>query len=254
MHDENIIKKVQKLLALATSDNENESQVAAQKAQELIAKYNIDQQLLNSKLEYQWEVLIEEPYFKLHQKFIWPILKEYFFVRTLLSYVPTGEYTAAGQRKTKVQLKILGTPTNIIIADYIFHYLCETYQRLFLEHKRTNSLGERARQPYYAGMSKAIKEKLEEARLSAQESMASKVMAERSISHVDAMALVVIKNDLALDEEFKKIKTSTHKSSGWSSDEGATEAGYQAGKNVNLARPIDHKNDAPVLGIGYKKK
>jgi len=76
MHDENIIKKVQKLLALATSDNENESQVAAQKAQELIAKYNIDQQLLNSKLEYQWEVLIEEPYFKLHQKFIWPILKE----------------------------------------------------------------------------------------------------------------------------------------------------------------------------------
>lgn len=252
-HDENLIEKVKKLMALATSPNEHEASVAAQKAQELIAKYNIDQQLLNSRLEYQWQVLVEEPYLRLHQKFIWPILREYFFVKTLLEYVPTGEYTAAGQRKTKVKLKILGTPTNVIIADYVFNYLAETYQNLFLEHKRTNKLGERARQPFYHGLSEGVKYKLEEARKAAEESMANKVMSERSISHTEAMALVVIKKDLALEAEFNKIKTTKYKSSGWCSDEGATAAGFEAGKNINLSRPIDHKNDAPVLSIGHKK-
>jgi hypothetical protein len=36
-----IIEKIQKLLALATSDNENEAQMAAKRAQELLLKYNL---------------------------------------------------------------------------------------------------------------------------------------------------------------------------------------------------------------------
>lgn len=253
--DKSLIEKVQKLMSLATSPNQHEAEIAARKAQELIAKYNIDMQLLNSKQEYQWQVLMEEPYFRVHQKFVWPILREYYFVETLLSYVPTGERTAAGQQKTKVQLKIMGTATNVIIADYVFGLLCEVFQKLFLDFKRANNLDEKSRQPYYQGLSEGIKHNLDLARSQAQKDMAAKVQIERNLSIADATALTVVKRDPVLRAAFEASgKYKSHKSAGWNGDEDARQAGFNEGKNINLSRPIDHRGDAPILGIGYKKK
>ena len=55
-----VIKKVQKLLALAQSDNENEARLALQKAQELQAKYNIVFDQLD--VEDESQKVIEEKY------------------------------------------------------------------------------------------------------------------------------------------------------------------------------------------------
>jgi len=41
MVDSGIILKIQKLLALASSSNENEAQAAMMKAQEMLAKYKL---------------------------------------------------------------------------------------------------------------------------------------------------------------------------------------------------------------------
>lgn len=257
-HQENdaLIKKIQKLLALATSDNENESSVAAQKAQELLVKYNIDmQQVKDSKFEYQWHELAEEPYLRMHQKFILPLLNEYFFVKTLLCPKFTGTYTVTGARQFKQVLKILGTPTNVVVADYVFDYLSATYQRLWLEYKHKNNLDEKSRQAYYYGLTSGLKIKLSEVRENSQKAKANEMMnSDANLSIADATALTVVRKDLALEDEFKKLKTTTKKSVGFSRDNEAEAAGNEHGRKINLSRPVDHKSNAPILGVGYKGK
>lgn len=258
--DDNLLKKIQKLLALATSSNENESSVAAQKAQELIVKYNIDmQQVQDQAFEYQWHVLADEPYLRMHQKFILPILKDFFFVKTLLSPKWTGKYTKVGARIFKTELQILGTPTNVIIADYIFQYLSETYQRLWLDYKRENGLDEKARQAYYYGLTQGLRGKLELVRKQSETAKAEEMIRRsneegKPLTIADATALTVIKKDLALEDEFKKLKTTTHKTSGWNNHGEAESAGREHGKNINISRPVDHKSEGRVLGIGHKKR
>lgn len=250
--DEALLKKVQKLLALATSSNEHESNVAAQKAQELIVKYNIDLQQMNQQFEYEWHVLSDEPYLRVHQKFILPVLNSYFFVKTLLVPRVVGR-TEVGARKIKTELKILGTPTNVIIADYMFNYLSETYQRLWLEYKKNNGLDEKSRQAYYHGLTKGLREKLDEARKLSEEFKAEELANSQQMSIADAKALTVVKTDLALESEFKKINTKTHRAAGFSRDSEAEAAGHEHGKKINISRPIDHKSKAPVMGITMRK-
>ena len=49
MVDSGIILKIQKLLALASSSNENEAQAAMMKAQEMLAKYKLSMKDVQSK-------------------------------------------------------------------------------------------------------------------------------------------------------------------------------------------------------------
>ncbi len=264
MQDEALIKKIQKLMALATSPNENEANVAAQKAQELIAKYNIDMQQLNQDFEYQWHELSVDPYYKMHQKFIVPLLEEYFFVKTLSVSQFTGTYTVTNARQFRYVLKIMGTPTNVIIADYVYHYLCEAFQKLWLVRKKKDGLNERQRQGYYNGLTKALEEKLtivrENAVKSAAEEMVRKseeAFKEGKIDRVlrleDATALTVIRKDLALDKAYHSIGKIKVSKSSFSNNSQAEAAGREDGKNINLSRPVDHKSSAPVLGIGLRK-
>ena len=256
--NDEILKKIQKLLALATSDNENESSVAAQKAQELIVKHNIDmQQMSDSQFEYQWHEIATEPYLRMHQKFILPMLKDFFFVKAVLCPQFAGTFTVTGARQFKTVVKVLGTPTNVIIANYIFDYLSETYQRLWLEYKRENGLSEKARQAYYNGLTKALRQKLTAVREASQSSKAEEMMrnakeSNKTLSIEDATALTIVRNDLALEDEFKKIKTKTHQSAGFSKDGEAEAAGMEHGKKINLSRPVDHKSEGKVLGVSYK--
>ena len=51
--NDQIIERIQKLLSLANSDNENEAQLAASKANELLTKYNLSlQEVEGINLEY----------------------------------------------------------------------------------------------------------------------------------------------------------------------------------------------------------
>lgn len=252
--NEELLKKIQKLLALATSSNENESSVAAQKAQELIVKYNIDMQQMSDKFEYEWHVMAQEPYLRMHQKFILPILKDFFFVKTLLVPKWTGKFTKTGARVFKTELKILGTPTNVVIADYIFNYLSETYQRLWLEYKQANNLTEKQRQPYYLGLTNGLREKLALTRATSEDSKAAELAERAQIALSDAKALVVIKADKGLEAEFAKIRTKAHKSAGFGRDEDVESDGAVAGRNININRPVEHKgNGGKVFHLDFKK-
>lgn len=76
---EQVVEKIQKLLALANSDNENEAKLASKKAHELMIKYNLsasEVEMINK--EYINKIVSIEPYTKPHQKYIYSILMSFF--------------------------------------------------------------------------------------------------------------------------------------------------------------------------------
>lgn len=126
---ESVIAKVQKLLALARGNtNENEAQAATSKAMELLAAYNLDMAVLNKPGAspsarkdqkragglYSW------------QRDLWLAVAElnfckYFFVRGL-------------SKGSKYEHQIIGRAENVLATELMAEYLQDTIERLTVEY------------------------------------------------------------------------------------------------------------------------
>ncbi|MFH1154129.1 MAG: SprT-like domain-containing protein [Pseudomonadota bacterium] len=125
--DENdrILLKVKKLMGLAGSGNRHEAELAAAKAAELIARYNID--IIDRDRDRTFEsIVITKPALKRSQAEILMVgvLNSYYFVRCVWIpvFVPDRE-------RMGTALEISGTSTNIRLADYAFHYVMSCADR-----------------------------------------------------------------------------------------------------------------------------
>ena len=165
-----IIERIQNLLSLATSDNEHEAQLAATRAQELMLKHNLEAKDVKGQAEnvIKEMVMAVEPYLRIHQKFILPILGRHFQVGIIIrsQFV---ENTVDGRRKFKKAIVMVGNSINIEIANHVFSFLSQQFQGLWLSYKRANGLDETSRQSYYHGLAQgfegqltATKEKVEQ--------------------------------------------------------------------------------------------
>lgn len=218
-----ILEKVKKLLALATSSNENEASVATNKAQELLTRYNLTMQSIESN-EYEKVCLSKEPYLKPHQTYINHILSKYFFVEVVTSNIPCG-WTVDNRRKFKKHIMVAGTATNVAIAEYVFAFLSTTYLSLWLEYKRKNNVGEALRVSYYNGLTKSLEEKLK-----------------ATIQKVEnEMGLVVVKDQNILKTMFGDTRAVSTKVR---TDAATALAGQQDGKNINIAKPITNEKSS----------
>lgn len=100
MNHEELIKKIQKLLALATSPNENEAKLAATKAQELLTLHNLNmQQVEGAVFDYEeLEVGERRKRAPMEHRFVAAILDRFFFV----------EVITTRNRKTGVSFSLVG--------------------------------------------------------------------------------------------------------------------------------------------------
>lgn len=243
--DEAVIARIQKLFSLAQSDNEHEARAAAEKAQALLVKYNLDAQEVKHKdFEYLEQQVASEPYLRWHQPFIIDILQEFFFVKVIwynrvagYAHRDPNRYHDGYARKFRKDIVLFGTKTNVKIAHYVFDYLSQVYQRLWLEYKRENGLGEKSRKSYYQGLTNGLTVKLYTIRQSVQQ--------ERG--------LVLVK-DPKLDERTKKVK-SHHNPYKHEEDPDAEDAGFEAGQEIQISKPIEHKEgySGKVLAASKKK-
>lgn len=117
-----IVARIQKLLSLATSDNVNEAENAAAKAQDLLIKYNVEQAELDSHIDSKSEKVIETrtqgkaKYSKIawYNSLAWRVGKA-----NLCEVIQSGS-----------GLIWIGKPTNIEIAQYIFDNLVSDLTRI----------------------------------------------------------------------------------------------------------------------------
>ncbi len=82
--DQKVLEKIQKLLALTSSSNEHEARLAAERASELLTKYNLTaSQLPSTDNEYQKTEVARKRRLSPEDRYITGILCEYFFVENL---------------------------------------------------------------------------------------------------------------------------------------------------------------------------
>jgi hypothetical protein len=151
-HDR-VLRRVQKLLALAESPNANEAQAAASAARKLMLRYNVD--TLPSGYAFRH---LGEPSGRLmeHERILASVLGDHFFVDVI--WVPA--FDVHSQRTGRV-LEICGTLPNLEMAAYVHGFLRETAARLWLQHKRLNRVKtDRDRQRFLAGVMRGFHEKL----------------------------------------------------------------------------------------------
>lgn len=131
-----VIKKVQKLLALAQSDNENEARLALQKAQELQAKYNIVFDQLD--IEDESQKVIEEKYDapdteSLNSLFTMMAcnLADHYRVKTYINvHREWGTVDGKYQRTTKKQLVVVGLPFDVEVFKQSLFFAYNAMRKL----------------------------------------------------------------------------------------------------------------------------
>ena len=164
---ERILERVAKLLALAGSPNEHEARSAAAAAQRLMLKYNLEELARGAATRrYEFRHLgtptgrVDES-----RRLLASILSEHFFVETI--WVPV--WRAREGRRGSV-LEIVGSSTNLELAEYVHAFLDATAERLWGEHRRERGIRDnRDRRTYRAGVMTGFAETLGTQRSASQE-------------------------------------------------------------------------------------
>ncbi len=113
------VNRVEKLLALARSPNENEATLAMQKANELIEKYNLSFLEDGEKRVFGYAVINRKrKRIESYQRHICRILQDFFFVRVVTSSL----YDPETDQNYKI-IEILGVRENVAIGEYCYFFL-----------------------------------------------------------------------------------------------------------------------------------
>ncbi|THB80153.1 MAG: DUF2786 domain-containing protein, partial [Desulfobacteraceae bacterium] len=167
-----LIQRIEKLLSLTRSANEHEARLAAEKAQELIQKHNLEQfspEAERNLTENQDPMDFRAGYrvithkkkrIESFQKGIAGILIEFYFI----DVVTAGIYDAH-DHDTYKSLVLFGTWENLEAAEYVYHYLFSTGNRLWKAAKRSHGYGSRERVSFLMGFLQGIRDNLELARM-----------------------------------------------------------------------------------------
>ncbi len=156
-----VLGRIQKLLALAESSNEHEAQAATSAAQRLMLKHNIETVLRGGAHAYGFRHL-GEPSGRVResQRILAAILGEFFFVEVI--WVPVWR-PLLGKRGSV--LEVCGTAQNLELAEYVYAFLTQTAERLWREYrKRAGVRAAGNHQAFLSGVVSGFRERLERER------------------------------------------------------------------------------------------
>jgi len=159
--EEQVLSRIQKLLALAESKNEHEAQAAASAAQRLMLKYNIESVLRGGAHAYGFKHL-GKPSGRIgaSPRLLASILSDFFFVEVI--WVPVWR-PLEGKRGSV--LEVCGTRHNLELAEYVHAFLTQTAERLWRQYKKQAGVrAARNHEAYLAGVMQGFRERLERER------------------------------------------------------------------------------------------
>ena len=244
------IEKVEKLLALAKSSNENEAALAMQKANELMAKYNVLQ--LNGKYKLCYASLIinkKKKRIESYQRRICAILTSFFFVKIVTSYLydPFSDQT----HKT---IEILGTQENITIGEYCYYFLENQLAALWEQNRyKYGGKTRTEKNSYYLGLLNGFQKKLNAQKISLREKKCHNLKQngdQDTMSH----ALITIEDE-RLNEyvrtRFPRLRSIRR--SGPTIYRSTYDEGVETGKKITFHKGVSQKdgNKGNLLAMKY---
>lgn len=201
-----MMEKVKKLLALASSSNAHESELATLKANQLILKHHLDRAGLAGNAEEPLCVftVMTAPRKSAKMIAVYDILT-HFMVRPLLHF-----------GRSEVRLQAIGNRAQVQLAEYVAGFTERELERLWLQsgHK-----GLRAKNSFFSGIAKGYRAKLENTR--------------KGFTVDEKAGLVKVEKDLG-DRIRQYMGGFGSSRSGQVVDAGAMASGVSAGKNLSI--------------------
>lgn len=152
LEESSVFRKVKKLMALATSSNQNEAELAMIKSQELLLKHNMESKYIASEDgdKIFLKRILKQKKEDAKMRSIAKIL-ETFFVSTV--YHRGGDFT---------YLEILGEAVNVEIAEYVADVLADELDKLWIQAQRSSQLkGLIAKNSFFLGLAKGYCNKIQ---------------------------------------------------------------------------------------------
>ncbi len=152
-----VMRKIQGLLALAESDNQNEAKAAMSTAHHLMRKHNI--RVLDSEEPDRFgfvQLGMVRRRTPAHEKILAGMLGQHFFVQPIWVQAYMPDRDSRGR-----VLEVCGRPENLAIAEYVHGFLLETCERLWVQHKQAEGIsGNRDRRRFLQGVLMGFHERL----------------------------------------------------------------------------------------------
>jgi hypothetical protein len=231
MNRDDILDKVRKLLRLADQSRgatEHEAKVALAKAHELMTRHNIASAMLRMEREAAGggtgfavnSSKVELPKtLNPADLLILALLQSHFNVRVILLH---------GHKQTPVD--IIGTPTDVEYAVFVFHFLRETFFRCWNEFKRTTASPDR--KSYYRGLHDGLKAELNAAKRRAEDSCSADLRGKYELMIVDAKAAI----DRHVADKYGKLRN--RRAQNRRVDSESYVAGKSKGATIRINRPL----------------
>lgn len=207
----NIFRKIQKLMALATSSNQNEAEQAMIKSQQLLLKHNLATP--SARLD------DDEPIFL---KRIMKQKKENAKMRSIAKILETFFVSIVYLRgKDHIYLEILGSAMNIEIAEYVADILQDQLDKLWEQTKKEHLhlKGLSAKNSFFLGIARGYCNKIHALK--------------KEYNSEDRHALILIEKKLIDAKAFVYPRLSSSKSHGSYCPE-ASILGEQVGRQLNI--------------------
>ena len=158
-----LMRKAERLLALAGSTNEHEAALAMARVRELYAKYNLEDLRQSRQAEHVHCVINRKAQrMAAEEARIFGILSEHFFVRCVFD----SHFDTSDLREYQV-VEILGTRANVEMAEYVYHFLLRQLNSLWEAYRRRDGVTGRLRGSYRLGVISGVASTLAKAKSSA---------------------------------------------------------------------------------------
>lgn len=219
---EELISKIKKLLALSSSNNVHESNLAMMKANQLLLKHNLTLSTGNNEMIYN-AVALDIKRNTAKYSTISAILREF---NVYVVYCNKGQNQG-------YHMEITGSKASVEIAEYVAKFLDKELDRLWEEARKDNSFlrGVVARNSFFDGLRKGYLGKIKESKTELTENETT----------------ALIKIDQQIEELAKKVVYKRLCSMGGyrrMSNSGAYDAGKEAGSRLSINTCVTNNTSA----------
>ncbi|HEV8052202.1 MAG TPA: DUF2786 domain-containing protein [Parachlamydiaceae bacterium] len=226
IEEKGVLRKVQKLMALATSSNQNEAEQAMIKSQQLLLKHNIESTYIDG---------VDEE--KVFLKRILKQRKENSKMRTIARILETffvgAVYNRGGDH---IYLEIIGNAVNIEIAEYVASFLQIELDNLWAHaQQEANLKGTVAKNSFFTGLARGYCNKIEGLK--------------REYDSTVTKALMVIEKQL-IDAKAMAYQRLTSRTSNASHCRASSAFGEMMGSRLNINPALNSSSQSKAL-IGY---
>jgi len=233
--NDRILLRVQKLLAMAQSSNRHEAEVAMGKAQEHIARYNVDLLALAGKDRAYCSVCVGEPALRrsLDEYVLAGLLRDFHFVECI--WIPA--YVVDKEEMGKI-LEVSGTTANVKMGSYVHAFMTRAIGEQWTAFNRDRRLSAGRQTDFALGLLQGFLEKLR-----AQEKTWEQ--------NGHTPYALIRKKDAGLNQYVRQRYPHLRRcgGSGRQIHQDVHAAGVEAGRRTILHKPIEHARGARGLLI-----